>query len=71
MDRDEFLKRLKRFAKKHRIDCDFDPKRGVGSHGTVFLGDRKTIVPHGELAPGTLAAILRQLGITKNDLLDR
>lgn len=71
MTRNEFLQRLKRYAKGRGVHYDFDPKRGIGSHGTVELGDRKTIVPDGELASGTLAAILRQLGITKNDLLDR
>jgi len=45
--------------------------QGKGGHSTVRLGGRKTVVPmHGkkDLKTGTLAAILRDLGIAKDDL---
>lgn len=33
---------------------------------------RTVIVPrHGELAPGTLASVLRQAGMTRRELIDR
>ncbi|MDE2751298.1 MAG: type II toxin-antitoxin system HicA family toxin [Gemmatimonadota bacterium] len=41
----------------------FDPRRGRGSHGLLYLGSRRTVVKHGELRPGTLRAMLKQLGI--------
>jgi len=43
-------------------------ERGKGSHGTLYFGDRKAIVPAGELKRGTLRAICRQLAIDPDDL---
>jgi hypothetical protein len=45
-------------------------KRGVGSHGTLYLGERHTVVKDlkKELGPGLLADMCRQLGIRKADL---
>jgi mRNA interferase HicA len=46
------------------------PERGVGSHGTLYLGERFTIVKDlkKEIWPGLLAAMCKQLGIRKEDL---
>ena len=46
------------------------PERGVGSHGTLYLGKRFTIVKDlkKEIGPGLLAAMCRQLRIRKEDL---
>ena len=45
-------------------------QRGAGSHGTVYLGDRFTVVKDlkKELGPGLLADMRKQLGIRKEDL---
>jgi mRNA interferase HicA len=47
-----------------------DEKRGKGSHVTLYLGDKLTIVcnPKDELKTGTLHAMLKQLGLTLDDL---
>jgi mRNA interferase HicA len=47
-----------------------DQKRGRGSHVTLYLGDRLTIVrnPKDEPKAGTLHAMLKQLGLSLNDL---
>jgi predicted RNA binding protein YcfA (HicA-like mRNA interferase family) len=42
----------------------------VGSHGTLYLGDRLTVVKDlkKELGPGLLSDMCKQLGIRKGDL---
>ena len=63
----EFLRRARRYARRHRLEFEFDPTRGKGSHGKVYLGERTTIIPQGEIAPGTLSSILRDLGINRRE----
>jgi len=48
----------------------FVAERGKGSHGTLYYGDKRTIVrnPQDELKTGTLHAMLSQLGLTLADL---
>ncbi len=60
----ELVKKLK------KLGATVDPTSGKGGHMRVTLNGRLTIVPSGkgELPTGTLAAILRQLGIKKQDL---
>jgi predicted RNA binding protein YcfA (HicA-like mRNA interferase family) len=43
---------------------------GKGSHGVLVLGNRRTVVRNtrDELKTGTMHAMLRQLGITLDDL---
>lgn len=49
------------------------PDRGKGGHVMVLLAGRKTFVPtgSGELRPGTLRAILRDLDVTLEGLRRR
>jgi len=48
---------------------EFVPERGKGSHGTLYLGTRFTVVRDlkDELKTGTLHAMLKQLGLTQQD----
>lgn len=66
----EFLRRVKAAAKRRTITCRWVPERGVGSHGTLYFGERFTVVKDlkKELGPGLLAAMCKQLGIRKEDL---
>jgi hypothetical protein len=45
-------------------------RKGAGSHSTVYLGERFTVVKDlkKELGPGLLADMCKQLGIRKEDL---
>jgi len=45
-------------------------ERGAGSHGTLYVGDRYTVVKDlkKELGPGLLSDVYKQLGIRKEDL---
>ena len=63
----EFLRRARRYARRHRLTFRFDPTRGKGSHGMARLEGRTTAIPHGEIAPGTLSSILRDLGINRRE----
>jgi mRNA interferase HicA len=61
----EFVRRARRYARRNDLEWRFDPARGKGSHGTFYLGDRDTIVQHGEIAPGLLLDMLRDLNIDR------
>jgi mRNA interferase HicA len=66
----ELIKRIESLAKKRGIAVRLDRKRGKGSHQTLYFGDRKTIVrnPKDELKTGTYHAMLKQLGVSEDDL---
>lgn len=63
----EFLKRARRYAKQHGKSYHFDPRQGKGSHGILYVGDHRTTVKQGKLAPGTFRNMLKQLDIPKED----
>ncbi len=48
----------------------FEEVRQRGSHVTLRKGEYKTVVPlHAELAPGTVLGIMKQCGLTRDDLM--
>ncbi len=63
----EFVRRGRRYAKKAGLECRFEPGHGKGSHGRLWIGGRFTTVQRGELKKGVLSAMLRQLGVSKED----
>ena len=66
----ELIQRLKKLAKQRELDLRLESKRGKGSHTSIFLGEKFTVIPDlkKELKTGTLNAILKQLGLSKDDL---
>jgi len=72
MKGNEFIKRVRKSAKTKGVACVIDEARGKGSHITLYYGDSLTIVrnPKDELKTGTLHAMLKQLGITLNDIME-
>lgn len=66
----EFIRKVKRLGRKRGVSVEFKVERGKGSHGTLYFGGRCTVVKHraAELKPGLLHAMLRQLGVTLDDL---
>jgi len=72
MKGNEFIKRVRKIAKTKGITCVVDEARGKGSHITLYLGDSLTIVrnPKDELKIGTFHAMLKQLGITLDNIME-
>ena len=63
----EFIKRAKRYTRQTGKAYRFDTRQGKGSHGMLYVGDRRTTVKQGELAEGTFRNMLQQLDIAKED----
>jgi mRNA interferase HicA len=70
MTGNEFIRRVRRLGRQRGVRVAFVPERGKGSHGTLYYGERLTIVrhPRDELKTGTLHAMLTQLGLSRDDL---
>jgi predicted RNA binding protein YcfA (HicA-like mRNA interferase family) len=49
------------------LNVRFDPSRGKGSHGLLYVGKRRTVVKRGELKRGTVRGMLKQLDIREED----
>lgn len=67
----ELARKLKRLAKARGLEFSYEPRHGKGSHGRLLFGDKLTTVKDQkkEIGPGLLHDMLRQLGLTKDDLL--
>ena len=63
----EFIKRARNYARRTGQPFRFNPTHGKGSHGRVYVGPRFTTVQRGELQKGVLAAMLRQLNISRRE----
>ena len=65
----EFVKRVSEPGAERAIPVRVEPKRGKGSHVTLYYGPRKTVVKdlRKEVVPGLLSAMIRQLGLSRRD----
>ena len=52
-------------ARRNRLSWRYEPRKGKGSHGTFYLGNRHTIVQYGEIDRDTLMGMFRDLGIDR------
>jgi len=68
LDGSEFVRRARNYGKRFGLPVRFDPAVGKGSHGMLYLGDRRPIVKRSELGTQLLAAMLEQLGVDKREL---
>ena len=66
----EFIRRLRRLARKRRLAFDMNSRRGRGSHRIVYLGARRTTVKDlkEEIGKGLLRQMCSELGIDPADL---
>ena len=66
----EFISRVRKLGRKNKSAVSFDRTRGKGSHGTLYYGDRFTVVKDRKthLKTGTFRAMCKQLGIDPSDL---
>ncbi|MFZ4856702.1 MAG: type II toxin-antitoxin system HicA family toxin [Desulfuromonadaceae bacterium] len=71
MNGKEFIRRVRKIGKSRGIACSVDEARGKGSHIALFLGDNLTIVrnPKDDLKSGTFHAMLKQLGISIDEIM--
>lgn len=66
----ELVRRLRKIGRKRGVHVQLVPERGKGSHSLLYFGDRFTVVRDlkDEIKTGTLHAVLKQLGLTSQDL---
>lgn len=66
----ELVRRLRRLGRKRGVAVAVRRRRGKGSHMLLDFGGRWTTIPGhpGDLPPGTLKAICRQLGVDPREL---
>ena len=66
----EFIKKVQKIGKARGVKVWFEEGRGKGSHGTLWYGGNFTVVKDRkkELKPGTLRAMIRQLGLNPDNL---
>jgi mRNA interferase HicA len=65
----EFIRKVKKLAKKTGKTVTHNSERGKGSHTTLYYGKEFTMRdPKDELKTGTFNAMLKQLGIRAEDL---
>ena len=70
MTGDEFVKRIRKLGRERGVAVRFDPRTGKGSHGRLYFGNRFTTVKdrRKDLGQGLLPAMLRQLGLSRDDV---
>lgn len=66
----EFIRRVRRYARRNSVPFEWKPDRGKGSHGLLILGSRRTVIrdPKDELKTGTFHAMLKQLGLRDDEI---
>ena len=70
MTGDEFVRRIRALGRERGVVVRFETRAGKGSHGRLHVGDRFTTLKdrRKEIGPGLLAAMLRQLGLSREDI---
>lgn len=67
MNGKQFIRQATKWAKAHGQAITVEASRGKGGHQIVRIGARWTTVQTGELKPGVFHAMLKQLGIPKEE----
>jgi mRNA interferase HicA len=66
----EFIRRIEALGASRSMPVRFDKTRGKGSHGTLYYGERFTVVKdrRKECGPGLIGKMLADLGLSRGDL---
>ena len=66
----DFIRSVGKLGRKRGIHVRFEARKGKGSHGRLYYGDRFTTVKdrRKEIGKGLIAAMLAQLGLSFKDL---
>jgi hypothetical protein len=67
MNGKQFIRQAQKWAKAHDAETRLVKSRGKGGHQTLYVGNRWTTVKTGEIATGLFNAMLKQLGIPKEE----
>lgn len=67
MDGQQFIRRARKWARANGLSERVDASRGKGGHVTQYVGEAFTVVKTGEIKAGLLHAMLKQLGIPKEE----
>ena len=67
MNGGQFIRRARRWARTNGLAEQVETSRGKGGHVTQTIGERYTVVKTGEIGTGLLGAMLKQLGIPKDE----
>ena len=70
MTGDELVRRVRKLGRGRGVAVRFESRKGKGSHGRPHYGDRFTTVKNRrqEIGQGLLAAMIRQLGLSREDI---
>ena len=65
----QFIARVRKWARNRNLEVRFVASEGPGSHGTLYVGDRKTAVKdrRKEIGKGLLGKMLVDLGIDRDE----
>jgi len=66
----ELLLKIRKIGRRRGLVVTWDPRRGKGGHGTLYVGSRRVVMPslRAELKTGTLHGILVALDLDVEDL---
>jgi len=67
MDGTEFVRCAKRYARNAGLEFRFERSEAKGSHGRLYIGGKATFVKRSEIGRGLPAAMLKELGIRKEE----
>ncbi len=67
MNRNQLIQRLRKYARKNKLHFEVDTKKGKGSHYTVTVGEKWTMV-QSDLTPGRIERLLKQLELDPADI---
>lgn len=65
MNRDAFIRELRKYCRKNSLAFSWNARHGKGGHGRVTVGEKFTTVQT-DLTPGRIESILKQLGLPKD-----
>jgi mRNA interferase HicA len=66
----EFIKKIRKAAKAKGLEIRIEQHRGKGSHVTLYIGTKFTVMKDRkkEIGTGLRDAMIKQLGFTKEDI---
>lgn len=68
MNGDEFIRKVRKLARRKGVVIEVFKAHGKGSHQTLHYGGRRTTVKKSEIGVGLFHAMCKQLGIEPDDL---